>query len=98
LPRKPLIYVSFCLFPGMLIFLRTGRLTRKTLRVFLALVFIMTVTTALNGCGGNSNSTGGGGNGSGGAPAMTYTLTVTGTFASSTANLSHSTGLALTVE
>jgi hypothetical protein len=29
---------------------------------------------------------------------MTYTLTVTGTFASSTANLSHSTGLALTVE
>jgi hypothetical protein len=92
LSRKPAMYLSFCAFPGLLIFLRAGWRTPKKFRVFLALMFITTVTTVLNGCSG------GGGNGSGGTPATTYNLTVTGTFASSTANLSHSTGLTLIVQ
>jgi FG-GAP-like repeat/Abnormal spindle-like microcephaly-assoc'd, ASPM-SPD-2-Hydin len=96
LPREPILYFSFCAFPGWLLFLRTRKRTHKAFQVFLALVFIATVTAALNGCGGGKAGTGG--NGSGGTPPMTYTLTVTGTFASSGASLSHSTGLTLTVE
>jgi FG-GAP-like repeat/Abnormal spindle-like microcephaly-assoc'd, ASPM-SPD-2-Hydin len=92
LSGKPAMYLSFCAFPGLLIFLGAGRRTPKKFRVFLAVVFITTVTTVLNGCSG------GGGNGSVGTPATTYNLTVTGTFASSTANLSHSTGLTLIVQ
>jgi hypothetical protein len=77
--------------------LRTGARTSKTFRAFLALVFLMTLTAVLNGCSGGNNN-GGGGNGSGGTPPAAYNLTVTGTFASSTANLSHSTGLTLVVQ
>jgi len=96
LPKKPILYFSFCVFPGLPLILRTRKRTRKAFKLFLALVFFATVTAALNGCGGGSGGTGG--QGSGGTPASTYTLTVTGTFASSGANLSHSTGLTLTVQ
>jgi hypothetical protein len=45
------------------------------------------------GGGGNGSSTGGGS-----TPANTYTLTVTGTFASGSANLTHSTNLTMVVQ
>ena len=96
LPKKPILYCSFCAFPGLLFLLWTRKRTRKAFRVFLPLVIVATVTAALNGCGGGNGGTGG--NGSSGTPPMTYTLTVTGTFSSSAVNLSHSTGLMLTVE
>ena len=51
------------------------------------------VCFVMAGCGGNSSSTGGGG-----TPANTYTLTVTGTFASGSANLTHSTNLTMVVQ
>jgi FG-GAP-like repeat/Abnormal spindle-like microcephaly-assoc'd, ASPM-SPD-2-Hydin len=86
------ILFAICGLPGLLLWGGSRRVSgkRKTAGICIALLGIVCLVTA--GCGGNSSS------GGGGTPASTYTLTVTGTFASGSANLTHSTNLTLVVQ
>ena len=88
------IFFAICGLPGLLLWggWRSALSKRKTAAIYgTALMGIVCFVMA--GCGGNSSSTGGGG-----TPANTYTLTVTGTFASGSANLTHSTNLTMVVQ
>jgi hypothetical protein len=99
-PRSPTshgtqipIFFAICGLPGLLLWggSRSALGGGKTPAICgTALLGIVCLVMA--GCGGNS-STGGGG-----TPAATYTLTLTGTFASGSANLTHSTNLTMVVQ
>jgi hypothetical protein len=89
-PQIP-IYFAICGLPGLLGYSRYELRKRRTGAIWrMALLGIVCLVTA--GCGGSS-STGGGG-----TPANTYTLTATGTYASGSANLTHSMNLTLVVQ
>ena len=87
------LYLSLCGFPGLILW---GACKRRwgpwKSSGVLGLVFLAVIVVGTNGCGGSS------GGGTGGTPANTYSLTVTGTFASGSANLTHSTNLTLVVQ
>ncbi len=88
------IFFAICGLPGLLL-LGGGRfaLRRGKTAAIYGAALLGIVCFAMAGCGGNSSSAGGGG-----TPANTYTLTVTGTFASGSANLTHSTNLTMVVQ
>ena len=91
--RKAL-YLSLCGFPGLIVLgacrRRPGMWKSGGL---CALAFLAVIVVGTTGCGGGGSS-----GGTGGTPANTYSLTVTGTFASGSANLTHSTKLTLVVQ
>ena len=98
-PRSPHdtqipIFFAICGLPGLLLWggRRSAPGSGKTTAIYGA-ALLGIVCFVMAGCGGNSSSTGGGG-----TPANTYTLTVTGTFASGSANLTHSTNLTMVVQ
>ena len=98
-PRSPHdtqipIFFAICGLPGLLLWggRRSALGSGKTTAIYGA-ALLGIVCFVMAGCGGNSSSTGGGG-----TPANTYTLTVTGTFASGSANLTHSTNLTMVVQ
>jgi hypothetical protein len=92
-PQVP-IFFAICGLPGLLL-LGGGRsaLCRGKSAAIYGVALLGIVCFVMAGCGGNSSGTGGGG-----TPANTYTLTVTGTFASGSANLTHSTNLTMVVQ
>jgi hypothetical protein len=87
-------YLSLCGFPGLILLgacrRRPGMWKSGGL---CALAFLAVIVVGTTGCGGGGSS-----GGTGGTPANTYSLTVTGTFASGSANLTHSTNLTLVVQ
>jgi hypothetical protein len=88
------IFFAICGLPGLLLWggWRSALGKGKTAAIYGAALMGI-VCFVMVGCGGNSSSTGGGG-----TPANTYTLTVNGTFASGSANLTHSTNLTMVVQ
>ena len=88
------IFFAICGLPGLLLWGgRRSALGRGKTTAIYGAALLGIVCFVMAGCGGNSSSTGGGG-----TPANTYTLTVTGTFASGSANLTHSTNLTMVVQ
>jgi hypothetical protein len=88
------ILFAICGLPGLLLWGgRRSALGRGKTTAIYGAALLGIVCFVIAGCGGNSSSTGGGG-----TPASTYTLTVTGTFASGSANLTHSTNLTMVVQ
>jgi hypothetical protein len=87
------VFFAICGLPALLLWGgRRSALGKGNTAVICGTALLGIVFLAMAGCGGNS-STGGGG-----TPANTYTLTVTGTFASGSANLTHSTNLTMVVQ
>jgi Bacterial Ig-like domain (group 3)/FG-GAP-like repeat/Abnormal spindle-like microcephaly-assoc'd, ASPM-SPD-2-Hydin len=88
------IFFAICGLPGLLLWggRRSALCRGKTAAIYGA-ALLGIVCFVMAGCGGNSSSTGGGS-----TPANTYTLTVTGTFASGSANITHSTNLTMVVQ
>jgi hypothetical protein len=95
-PHGTQIPISFaiCGLPGLLLLggRRSALCRGKTAAIYGA-ALLGIVCFVMAGCGGNSSSTD-----SGSTPANTYTLTVTGTFASGSANITHSTNLTMVVQ
>jgi hypothetical protein len=99
-PRSPTshgtqipIFYAICGLPGLLLWGGSrSALGRGKTPAICGTALLGIVCLVMAGCGGNS-STGGGG-----TPAATYTLTLTGTFASGSANLTHSTNLTMVVQ
>ena len=98
-PRSPHgtqipIFFAICGLPGLLLWGgRRSALGKGKTAAICGTALLGIVCMVMAGCGGNSSSTGGGS-----TPANTYTLTVTGTFASGSANLTHSTNLTMVVQ
>jgi hypothetical protein len=88
------IFFAICGLPGLLLLggRRSALCRGKTAAIYGA-ALLGIVCFVMAGCGGNSSSTD-----SGSTPANTYTLTVTGTFASGSANITHSTNLTMVVQ
>jgi hypothetical protein len=97
------LYLSLCGFPCLILLAaRRRRVGPWKSEGLCALAFLAVIVVGITGCagGGTSGGTGSGGTGGGtkGTPASTYSLKVTGTFASGSANLTHSTNLTLVVQ
>jgi hypothetical protein len=88
------IYFALCGLPGLWLLggLRCEAGKRKA-RAFCGVALLGVLSLGISACGGGGSSAGGGG-----TPANTYSLTVTGTFASGSANLTHTTNLTLVVQ
>jgi hypothetical protein len=87
------IFFAICGLPGLLLLGgRRSALWRGKSAAIYGAALLGIVCFVMAGCGGNSSSSGGS------TPANTYTLTVTGTFASGSANLTHSTNLTMVVQ
>jgi hypothetical protein len=86
------IFFAICGLPGLLLLgRRRSALWKGKSAVMCGAVLLGVACLVMSGCGGHGSTPGG-------TPANAYTLAVTGTFASGSANITHTTNLTMVVQ